>query len=707
MTRRFRPLVCGAQVSVEVDQTGSTRAPRRVSGRLGAAWEPGNQPIWGESPARRWHPCRRGAGVGPVVPEPVSSPGRRTTRKGDRPLVLNGRKRTHRAHSARPVRTGPRGRRRGRPRRTPAQAEPDIDDVKARVDRSTTRPSRPRSATTTPSSSSRSCATTWRRSRPTSAARTTASAPSRRRSRTRSSASTRARASPRWARSSSPRTPRPSSRSSPRCRPSTTCRAQLFDDYSTELKALDIRRQATEKRAAEVAATAEEAGRREGHDRRQARRGQVPARQARGRAARGACTSRAAPRRDALGRARPPAAPPPPSSTPWPRSATPTSTAPPAPSAFDCSGPDDDGLGPGRRRRCRTPRAPSTAPARTSRESDLQPGDLVFYYSPISHVGMYIGNGMIVNAENPSAGVKVDEPALDAVRRRGPPWLTPPVEGRSPTLVGGRPFAVPAAGRRAGSPGWCSAASRTWPPPRTGPRRGACSRRWPPRRCRTSSAPSTTATPPRPGRLAPAGDDRGRAAARGRGRATPARCGCVTSRCATSTRRARVAADGAWAAAVDATWRFAGFDREPARAEVTVRFVDEGGPRRARRGRWGRPALAAVADRPARRCAAPPRTLVLVAGSAQRGRRVRPRGPRRAVPVVRRVLPQLAPGPGGGGAGRPDAASTRRWTPTRGSTPTSPRSPRPSTARWRPAPRCTCSSTPTSSARCGRRAPRS
>ncbi|MGN6781809.1 MAG: C40 family peptidase [Marmoricola sp.] len=40
-------------------------------------------------------------------------------------------------------------------------------------------------------------------------------------------------------------------------------------------------------------------------------------------------------------------------------------------------------------------------------ESDLQPGDLVFYYSPISHVGMYIGNGMIVNAENPSVGVKV------------------------------------------------------------------------------------------------------------------------------------------------------------------------------------------------------------------------------------------------------------------------------------------------------------
>ena len=39
--------------------------------------------------------------------------------------------------------------------------------------------------------------------------------------------------------------------------------------------------------------------------------------------------------------------------------------------------------------------------------SDLQPGDLVFYYSPISHVGMYIGNGQIVHAANPSSGVTV------------------------------------------------------------------------------------------------------------------------------------------------------------------------------------------------------------------------------------------------------------------------------------------------------------
>ena len=53
-------------------------------------------------------------------------------------------------------------------------------------------------------------------------------------------------------------------------------------------------------------------------------------------------------------------------------------------------------------------------------ESDLQPGDLVFYYSPISHVGMYIGNGMIVNAENPGAGIRVTSlhtmPYVGAVR---------------------------------------------------------------------------------------------------------------------------------------------------------------------------------------------------------------------------------------------------------------------------------------------------
>jgi len=51
---------------------------------------------------------------------------------------------------------------------------------------------------------------------------------------------------------------------------------------------------------------------------------------------------------------------------------------------------------------------------------DLRPGDLVFYYSPISHVGMYIGNGLIVHAANPGAGVRVADlysmPYVGAVR---------------------------------------------------------------------------------------------------------------------------------------------------------------------------------------------------------------------------------------------------------------------------------------------------
>jgi cell wall-associated NlpC family hydrolase len=40
-------------------------------------------------------------------------------------------------------------------------------------------------------------------------------------------------------------------------------------------------------------------------------------------------------------------------------------------------------------------------------QSDLQPGDLVFYYSPVSHVGLYIGGGRIVHAANPGTGVVI------------------------------------------------------------------------------------------------------------------------------------------------------------------------------------------------------------------------------------------------------------------------------------------------------------
>jgi peptidoglycan DL-endopeptidase CwlO len=39
--------------------------------------------------------------------------------------------------------------------------------------------------------------------------------------------------------------------------------------------------------------------------------------------------------------------------------------------------------------------------------NDLEPGDLVFFFSDISHVGMYIGNGMMIDAPNFGEDVKV------------------------------------------------------------------------------------------------------------------------------------------------------------------------------------------------------------------------------------------------------------------------------------------------------------
>jgi cell wall-associated NlpC family hydrolase len=39
--------------------------------------------------------------------------------------------------------------------------------------------------------------------------------------------------------------------------------------------------------------------------------------------------------------------------------------------------------------------------------SELQPGDLVTYYSPVSHVGMYIGNGQVVHASTESKPIGV------------------------------------------------------------------------------------------------------------------------------------------------------------------------------------------------------------------------------------------------------------------------------------------------------------
>ncbi|MEP6762611.1 MAG: NlpC/P60 family protein [Sporichthyaceae bacterium] len=39
--------------------------------------------------------------------------------------------------------------------------------------------------------------------------------------------------------------------------------------------------------------------------------------------------------------------------------------------------------------------------------SALQPGDLVFFYSPISHVGIYIGGGKMIDAPHPGTSVRI------------------------------------------------------------------------------------------------------------------------------------------------------------------------------------------------------------------------------------------------------------------------------------------------------------
>ena len=40
---------------------------------------------------------------------------------------------------------------------------------------------------------------------------------------------------------------------------------------------------------------------------------------------------------------------------------------------------------------------------------DLQPGDLVFFYSPVSHVGIYAGNGMVLNATQSGEPVQLSK----------------------------------------------------------------------------------------------------------------------------------------------------------------------------------------------------------------------------------------------------------------------------------------------------------
>ncbi len=76
------------------------------------------------------------------------------------------------------------------------------------------------------------------------------------------------------------------------------------------------------------------------------------------------------------------------------------------PDAFDCSGLALAAYRSAGVSLPRTTYAQINAGRRVSR-SELRPGDLVFFYSGISHVGIYVGNGQMIHAPNPSAPVRL------------------------------------------------------------------------------------------------------------------------------------------------------------------------------------------------------------------------------------------------------------------------------------------------------------
>jgi peptidoglycan DL-endopeptidase CwlO len=81
------------------------------------------------------------------------------------------------------------------------------------------------------------------------------------------------------------------------------------------------------------------------------------------------------------------------------------------PNSFDCSGLMLYAWGKAGVSLSHSSKAQASEGRRVSK-SQLMPGDLVFYYSPISHVALYIGNGMIVHARTygkPVAVTSVDQ----------------------------------------------------------------------------------------------------------------------------------------------------------------------------------------------------------------------------------------------------------------------------------------------------------
>lgn len=70
--------------------------------------------------------------------------------------------------------------------------------------------------------------------------------------------------------------------------------------------------------------------------------------------------------------------------------------------------------------------------------ADLKPGDLVFWYSPVGHVSMHIGNGQMVHARGTAYEVvqqSLDEDAKNAYFAGARRFVGPsPIRSEIPTL---------------------------------------------------------------------------------------------------------------------------------------------------------------------------------------------------------------------------------------------------------------------------------
>ncbi len=189
---------------------------------------------------------------------------------------------------------------------------------------------------------------------------------------------------------------------------------QLFDDYSTELESLQLRTDATQDRAQEIAKLKERLAEEKEeiqakHDEAQEtldeleaeERARLEAQQAAEQERQEQVSRSAAPRTQEIQASGGAAA-----AVAFAKSQVGKTYVYGAsgPNSYDCSGLTSSAWAQAGVSLPRSSQAQMSAGTPVSR-SELQPGDLVFYYSPVSHVGIYVGNGQLVHAANPSTGV--------------------------------------------------------------------------------------------------------------------------------------------------------------------------------------------------------------------------------------------------------------------------------------------------------------